>query len=387
MLFDGAVVEDEARVVQRRWSVPARGSSDGAVVYDAVVGDRAVVGAHCELRRGHAGLAGRRAAAARGAVLPGRLTRPVRPGRADGAVREWRPAFRLDLGRGARPAAPRPGRPDLARDGRVGAVWRAGTTPDGPATTAAAPPRRRHGRHARVGAGRGVGARRAARPARRAATTRARSSRTTRWSPTRTGGCPGCGSAPRGGCGTCWCPRCWSRRSPAPRRAGRGASCAGASAIPRPARRPRACGCRRRPAQIRAVPDWEWHRAGVDSARRRAILACAAVAHRLENACALGGERGPGAAAPGARDRGLDRGRGRPAGLGRPGRGQRRRLPHPDPGRLGAARAPARRRRRCCRCSRPYAPQRQRAVRYVELSGFRKPRFGPRFSPRDYRAM
>ena len=26
-------------------------------------------------------------------------------------------------------------------------------------------------------------------------------------------------------------------------------------------------------------------------------------------------------------------------------------------------------------------------VRYVELSGFRKPRFGPRFSPRDYRAM
>ena len=35
----------------------------------------------------------------------------------------------------------------------------------------------------------------------------------------------------------------------------------------------------------------------------------------------------------------------------------------------------------------PYAPQRARAVRYVELSGFRKPRFGPRFSPRDYRAM
>ena len=46
------------------------------------------------------------------------------------------------------------------------------------------------------------------------------------------------------------------------------------------------------PAQIRAVPDWEWHRAGVDSARRRAILACAAVAHRLENACTLGGEAG-----------------------------------------------------------------------------------------------
>jgi hypothetical protein len=35
----------------------------------------------------------------------------------------------------------------------------------------------------------------------------------------------------------------------------------------------------------------------------------------------------------------------------------------------------------------PYSPQRHRAVRYVEASGFRKPRFGPRFSPRDYRAM
>ncbi|WP_219416044.1 DNA-3-methyladenine glycosylase 2 family protein, partial [Pseudonocardia nigra] len=35
------------------------------------------------------------------------------------------------------------------------------------------------------------------------------------------------------------------------------------------------------PAQIRDVPDWEWHRAGVDLARRRAILAAAAVAHRL----------------------------------------------------------------------------------------------------------
>ena len=35
----------------------------------------------------------------------------------------------------------------------------------------------------------------------------------------------------------------------------------------------------------------------------------------------------------------------------------------------------------------PYRPQRQRAVRYVEVSGFRRPRFGPRFSPKDYRAV
>jgi hypothetical protein len=26
-------------------------------------------------------------------------------------------------------------------------------------------------------------------------------------------------------------------------------------------------------------------------------------------------------------------------------------------------------------------------VRYIEASGFRRPRFGPRFAPRDYRAI
>ena len=35
----------------------------------------------------------------------------------------------------------------------------------------------------------------------------------------------------------------------------------------------------------------------------------------------------------------------------------------------------------------PYAPQRHRAVRYIEACGFRRPRFGPRLSPRDYRAI
>ncbi len=35
----------------------------------------------------------------------------------------------------------------------------------------------------------------------------------------------------------------------------------------------------------------------------------------------------------------------------------------------------------------PYAPQRQRAVRYLEAAGVRRPRFGPRYSPRDYRAI
>jgi hypothetical protein len=35
----------------------------------------------------------------------------------------------------------------------------------------------------------------------------------------------------------------------------------------------------------------------------------------------------------------------------------------------------------------PYAPQRQRAGGYIHAAGVTKPRRGPRFSPRDYRAM
>ena len=35
----------------------------------------------------------------------------------------------------------------------------------------------------------------------------------------------------------------------------------------------------------------------------------------------------------------------------------------------------------------PYAGHRQRVVRLIEVSGARKPRFGPRYSPLDFRAM
>jgi 3-methyladenine DNA glycosylase/8-oxoguanine DNA glycosylase len=140
------------------------------------------------------------------------------------------------------------------------------------------------------------------------------------------------------------------------------------------------------PERLRAVPDWEWHRAGVDHARRRAVLACATVAHRLERAAELGGERGrellrlvPGVGVWTAAEV-AQRAWGDAdavsfgdfhiptvvgwALLGRP----------LDDAGLGEVLA-------------PYAPQRQRAVRYVESSGFKRPRFGPRFSPRDYRAM
>jgi 3-methyladenine DNA glycosylase/8-oxoguanine DNA glycosylase len=140
------------------------------------------------------------------------------------------------------------------------------------------------------------------------------------------------------------------------------------------------------PASVRAIPDWEWHRAGVDSARRRALLAAAAVAHRLEQACELRGSAGrellrkvPGIGVWTAAEV-AQRAWGDPdavsvgdfhipavVGWALVGR------PLDDAGMLAELA--------------PYTPQRQRAVRYIEASGFRRPRFGPRFSQRDYRAL
>ncbi|MFC5995542.1 DNA-3-methyladenine glycosylase family protein [Pseudonocardia hispaniensis] len=139
-------------------------------------------------------------------------------------------------------------------------------------------------------------------------------------------------------------------------------------------------------ARIREIPDWEWHRAGVDAKRRRAILAAAAVAHRLEQAVDLGGEAGrqllrrvPGIGVWTAAEV-AQRAWGDPdavsfgdlhlpslVGWALVGR------PLDDAGLLAVLT--------------PYAPQRQRAVRYVELSGVRRPRRGPRFAPRNYRAI
>lgn len=140
------------------------------------------------------------------------------------------------------------------------------------------------------------------------------------------------------------------------------------------------------PSQVRAIPDWQWHLAGVDQSRRRAILGAAVVAHRLENAVALRGQAGrtllrkvPGVGVWTAAEV-AQRAWGDPdavsvgdlhipsivgwALLGRP---------LDDDGMLEVLA--------------PYTPQRHRAVRYIEASGVRRPRRAPRFSPRDYRAM
>ncbi|WP_236795773.1 DNA-3-methyladenine glycosylase [Amycolatopsis sp. GM8] len=140
------------------------------------------------------------------------------------------------------------------------------------------------------------------------------------------------------------------------------------------------------PRAIMSIVDWKWHRAGVDLTRRRALIFAAQVAHRLEGAAELRGEEGrallrkvPGIGVWTAAEV-AQRAWGDadavsfgdfhiPAIVGYALFGE----PLDDEG-LAEVLA-------------PYAPQRQRAVRYLEAAGHTRPRFGPRMAVRDYRAM
>ncbi|GAA0226583.1 DNA-3-methyladenine glycosylase 2 family protein [Cryptosporangium japonicum] len=141
------------------------------------------------------------------------------------------------------------------------------------------------------------------------------------------------------------------------------------------------------PADWLAIPDWEWHKAGVDLNRRRAIRAAATVAARLDQLasgsvseavrilCTLPGI-GPWTAAE-AVQRAMsgadvvsvgDFHLPNVVGWALVGR----RLD--DAGMLEVLA--------------PYAPHRARAVRLTEVGpAVRPPKRGPRFSPRDYRAF
>ncbi|HET9140909.1 DNA-3-methyladenine glycosylase 2 family protein [Actinophytocola sp.] len=140
------------------------------------------------------------------------------------------------------------------------------------------------------------------------------------------------------------------------------------------------------PAATLRISDWQWHRAGLDGARRRTVIAAAQVAHRLEGAVALRGEAGrallrkvPGigvwTAAEVAQRAWGDADAVSVGDFHIPSIVGYALLGHKvdDDGMLEVLA--------------PYAPHRHRAVRYIEASGFRKPRFGPRFAPRDYRAL
>lgn len=136
----------------------------------------------------------------------------------------------------------------------------------------------------------------------------------------------------------------------------------------------------------RLIPSWEWHRAGVDAKRTRTVIAAAAVAARLEETVdtSLEEARRRLRAVPGVgiwtAAEVMQRAHGDAdavsvgdfhlaalIGWALVGR------PLDDDGMLEVLAA--------------YAPHRYRAVRLVELSGVRKPRFGPRYSPQDMRAM
>jgi 3-methyladenine DNA glycosylase/8-oxoguanine DNA glycosylase len=140
------------------------------------------------------------------------------------------------------------------------------------------------------------------------------------------------------------------------------------------------------PATWQAIPSWDWHLAGVEAVRARTIATAAGVAGRLEEICTL-----PAAEA----DRWL---RSLPGiGVWTSAEVRQRAAGDPDavsvgdyhiPGQVGWALAG-----RVVdddgmlKLLAPYAGQRYRVTRLIELGGAGPPRRGPRMSARDYRAI
>ncbi len=141
------------------------------------------------------------------------------------------------------------------------------------------------------------------------------------------------------------------------------------------------------PRDILAIPDWEWHRAGIDGARRRTILGVANIGRRIDEFGSLDIEivAGKLAALPGIGAwtvaETLQRSHGAPDHIsvgdyhlpslvgyvltGRPRTD--------DAGMLELLE--------------PYRGHRQRVVRLIERCGIRAPRYGPRLAPRDNRRI
>jgi 3-methyladenine DNA glycosylase/8-oxoguanine DNA glycosylase len=140
------------------------------------------------------------------------------------------------------------------------------------------------------------------------------------------------------------------------------------------------------PSVWRRIPSWKWHRAGVDGKRSRTVLAAAEAADGLERtlelpaADALGALRSvPGIGAWTAAEV-AQRAHGNadavsvgdyhlPALVGWALAGR----PVDDDGMLELLA--------------PYTGHRHRAIRLIEVGGPAKPRFGPRLTPRDMRAI
>ncbi|GAC1439577.1 MAG: DNA-3-methyladenine glycosylase [Mycobacteriales bacterium] len=141
------------------------------------------------------------------------------------------------------------------------------------------------------------------------------------------------------------------------------------------------------PAEVwRQIPSWDWHRAGVDPQRSRAIVTSARVAPRLEEAVGMAPDDAHRrlSAVPGignwtvaeVAQRALgdadavsvgDYHLASFVGWALAGR------PVDDPGMIDLLET--------------WRPQRYRVIRLLECSGFAKPRFGPRMTIQDHRAI
>ena len=135
---------------------------------------------------------------------------------------------------------------------------------------------------------------------------------------------------------------------------------------------------------LRDIPTWDWHRMGVDIKRQAAIRAAASVADRLEQATV---------------ENVLTRLRVVP-GIGEwtAAETAQRAFGHPDAVSVGdyhiknwvtyaLTGRPRGTDLEMMALLAPWAGQRQRVVRLIELTGQGAPRFGPRFAPNDIRAI
>ena len=137
-------------------------------------------------------------------------------------------------------------------------------------------------------------------------------------------------------------------------------------------------------ARLRQIPSWDWHRMGVDSRRHSAIRAVASVAGRLEECTAadvltrlrLVPGVGEWTAAETAQ-----RVYGHPDAVSVGDYHLKNWVVHTLTGRARGTDE------QMLELLAPWAGHRHRVVRLIELSGVGAPRFGPRLSPTDIRAI
>ena len=141
-----------------------------------------------------------------------------------------------------------------------------------------------------------------------------------------------------------------------------------------------------RPAWVN-LPDWEWHRAGVDGRRRQTLIAAARVAPALERTVELTAGRGQAgrcARSPASASGPLPRCRAARTATPTPSRSATTTSPRRSAGRCSAGRSTT---RRCSSCSSPTGRSGSGRSRLILMAGPGKPRFAPRYSPRDNRAI